>query len=505
MGFDELILQIMPKRQKKQGERGSSSVQTARLSTRGNFRKTDRSHPANREITQQWDIHDDDFYEQMRGVEICPSRFAHRDTTDALGITEDIESLFEKIGLGNIFDLHCDCYADLTRQFLASARLYHPDEDNPVADKAMFSFIVNRQFHSMTIFQLCDVFGFGKGRQSCVPDFPEHNDFWTFIASGNFISREAKQARIRSPVLRYAVRVISSVIYGKTEPAAVTKDELALLFIGAGHLWPQGADITYVSGKDINIGAVIAEKLAYFKVSDTKRCGFGAVITRILRQCEVFLPPLDRVVDKKGMHQNFFDMRALISSHYLTGPWRGSIDKSAPHIYQFQNQHGREQFVKLPDTAITELTDPGALTFLPPPPSLCTRPATLKKKGVASSSTHPQTPHDDIEEEPEDEESLFPTDFTPYMLPPAPPATASAAEINAWSIKSHQTNNSILLKMWKGICNIKKGCASQPAVSGDSDDDSGAHDTAAGPEAAEDSDDDGALERRSKRRTDRNA
>ncbi|KAG2285817.1 hypothetical protein Bca52824_045421 [Brassica carinata] len=43
--------------------------------------------------------------------------------------------------------------------------------------------------------------------------------------------------------------------------------------------------------------------------------------------------------------------------------------------------------------------------------------------------------------------------------------------------------------MWKGICNIKKGCASQPAVSGDSDDDSGAHDTAAGPEAAEDSDD----------------
>ncbi|KAH0893893.1 hypothetical protein HID58_056322 [Brassica napus] len=190
---------IMPKRQKKQSERGDSSVQTARLSTKGKFRKTDRSHPANREITQQWDIHDDDFYEQMRGVEICPSRFAHRDTTDALGITEDIEALFEKIGLGYIFDLHCDCYADLTRQFLASARLYHPDEDNPVADKAMFSFIVNRQFHSMTIFQLCDVFGFGKGRQSCVPDFPEHNDFWTFIASGNFISREAKQARIRSP------------------------------------------------------------------------------------------------------------------------------------------------------------------------------------------------------------------------------------------------------------------------------------------------------------------
>lgn len=243
----------MPKRQKKQSERGDSSVQTARLSTKGKFRKTDRSHPANREITQQWDIHDDDFYEQMRGVEICPSRFAHRDTTDALGITEDIGSLFAKIGLGYIFDLHCDCYADLTRQFLASARLYHPDEDNPVADKAMFSFIVNRQFHSMTIFQLCDVFGFGKGRQSCVPDFPEHNDFWTFIASGNFISREAKQARIRSPVLRYAVRVISSVIYGKTEPAAVTKDELALLFIRAGHLWPQGADITYVSGKDINI------------------------------------------------------------------------------------------------------------------------------------------------------------------------------------------------------------------------------------------------------------
>ncbi|KAH0853679.1 hypothetical protein HID58_092975 [Brassica napus] len=154
------FIRIMPKRQKKQGERESSS---------------------------------------MRGVEICPSRFAHRDTTDALGITEDIEALFEKIGLGYIFDLHCDCYADLTRQFLASARLYHPDEDNPVADKAMFSFIVNRQFHSMTIFQLCDVFGFGKGRQSCVPDFPEHNDFWTFIASGNFISREAKQARIRSP------------------------------------------------------------------------------------------------------------------------------------------------------------------------------------------------------------------------------------------------------------------------------------------------------------------
>ncbi|KAH0896778.1 hypothetical protein HID58_046346 [Brassica napus] len=196
---EDCVVAIMPKRQKKQSERGDSSVQTARLSTKGKFRKTDRSHPANREITQQWDIHDDDFYEQMRGVEICPSRFAHRDTTDALGITEDIEALFEKIGMGYIFDLHCDCYADLTRQFLASARLYHPDEDNPVADKAMFSFIVNRQFHSMTIFQLCDVFGFGKGRQSCVPDFPEHNDFWTFIASGNFISREAKQARIRSP------------------------------------------------------------------------------------------------------------------------------------------------------------------------------------------------------------------------------------------------------------------------------------------------------------------
>ncbi|KAG2271060.1 hypothetical protein Bca52824_065615 [Brassica carinata] len=169
------------------------------------------------------------------------------------------------------------------------------------------------------------------------------------------------------------------------------------------------------------------------------------------------------------MHQNFFDMRALISSHYLTGPWRGSIDKSAPHIYQFHDPQGREQFVKLPIPP-SPLTDPCALIFLPPL-HFCARPAT-KKKGVASSSTHQQAPHDDIEEEPEDEESLFPTDFTPYMLPPAPPATASAAEINAWSIKSHQTNNSILLKMWKGICNIKKGCASQPAVSGDSDGDS---------------------------------
>jgi len=53
---------------------------------------------------------------------------------------------------------------------------------------------------------------------------------------------------------------------------------------------------------------------SHVKVSDTKRCGFGAVITQILRHCGVFLQPVDRVVDKKGMYQTFFDMRALTST-----------------------------------------------------------------------------------------------------------------------------------------------------------------------------------------------
>ncbi|KAG2267601.1 hypothetical protein Bca52824_062156 [Brassica carinata] len=109
--------------------------------------------------------------------------------------------------------------------------------------------------------------------------------------------------------------------------AAVTKDELALLFIGAGHLWPR-YDITYVSGKDINIGAVIGGEACVLQSFRHEEMWVWAVITQILRQCGVFLPPIG-VVDKKGCIRTF-DMRALIAA--TTSPPLAVASTSQPLI-----------------------------------------------------------------------------------------------------------------------------------------------------------------------------
>uniref|UniRef100_A0A0D3C4C6 Arabidopsis retrotransposon Orf1 C-terminal domain-containing protein n=1 Tax=Brassica oleracea var. oleracea TaxID=109376 RepID=A0A0D3C4C6_BRAOL len=111
---------------------------------------------------------------------------------------------------------------------------------------------------------------------------------WT---SGKQLASQAKESHIRNPVLRYATRLIGSLLYGTTTAASVTQWELCLLYQGVRHLLPAFGNSTFPPATAFNMGAVLAANLAGYKGKVTKSknsaCGFGAVITQILRHVGV--------------------------------------------------------------------------------------------------------------------------------------------------------------------------------------------------------------------------
>jgi hypothetical protein len=163
--------------------------------------------------------------------------------------------------------------------------------------------------------------------------------------------------------------------------------------------------------------AVLAANLAGYKGKVTKKksnaCGFGAVITRILRHvgvdCENQQVALDR---SNNIAWNYLDVKNLVSKEFIAGP-HSRIDRDGPYVYVFQDRAKKTLYCHLPQIGLTALLSEAAVEFLPPATALVDKPSFFtpkyqtKGKGV-------------VGEEGQDEAAqAIPDDSQPHQLLPS--------------------------------------------------------------------------------------
>lgn len=92
--------------------------------------------------------------------------------------------------------------------------------------------------------------------------------------------RCAKESFDRSPVLRYAVRIIGSMLYGTMKAVGVMTDELCLLFQGMRYFFTQGYILLFPTCTQFQHESGASHEFdriqSFLDGSKSKTSGFGA-------------------------------------------------------------------------------------------------------------------------------------------------------------------------------------------------------------------------------------
>ncbi|VVB01438.1 unnamed protein product [Arabis nemorensis] len=309
-----------------------------------------------RPFSNEWDAFDTRFLKDLATTKTVPTRFVSEPTFTEYRLWEDMQALFKSMGLGNLHLMVHDTHEKYMREFLASVRVIYEDEKNPVASQGCLSFIINKKFYSMSLNELCNIYGFNQG---------------------NYSSKKAKQTMIRNPVLRCAAKVISHTFCGKAETTAITEGELWMLFEGVKHLLTDENGEPYPSGNDFNYGDILSTKFLTYK----KEIHIRGMITPILEYHKIDLqhsPPLTWA--------KFIDEAYLVHCHILSGPLK-IFSK-----YCFEDREGRPLFYSFISN-FHHLNSHKNLEFLPAPELLCQHSHRVRCRNASIDTKAGETPH----------------------------------------------------------------------------------------------------------------
>lgn len=117
---------------------------------------------------------------------------------------------------------------------------------------------------SLSVFDLCDIYGFKKADKVKFPTLRDTNIFWDEIAVGDYLGSKAKAAQVSSPVLRYALKVMRNTIFARKDKCS-EKRRANLLFQGLKHMVRDGDGnlLDDVLFDDINLGCLFASELVH--------------------------------------------------------------------------------------------------------------------------------------------------------------------------------------------------------------------------------------------------
>ncbi|KAF3550437.1 hypothetical protein DY000_02005775 [Brassica cretica] len=273
---------------------------------------------------KKWNMSNTTHYNNMKKVAVPATQPACPETMTILGIKSDIEGLFQNMGLGQLCNLNEPTYPELVRQlvrqFIASAYVSHPDDSH------------------------------------------QGEDIWSLLDFG-------------------AVELLGNDWH---RAASVTQWELCLMYQGVRHLLQAFGNSTFPPATAFNMGAVLAANLVGYKGKVTKSkstaCGFGTMITRILRHvgvdCENHQVALDR---SNNIAWNYLDVISLVRKEFIAGPY-SKIDRDGPYVYVFQDRAKKTLYCHLPQIGLTTLLSEAAVEFLPPATALVGKPSFFTPK-----------------------------------------------------------------------------------------------------------------------------
>ncbi|KAG5399957.1 hypothetical protein IGI04_014564 [Brassica rapa subsp. trilocularis] len=356
-------------------------------------------------------------------MRLKPTKFICDYTTKELGIVRDVKKMWKNMGLGTLGYNSKPLYLDLVIQFLTSVELHYKSEVNKVASEGKLTFLCRGLLYEMSIHKLCTLFGFETRHKACsLPKFPCAYLLCGKIADSSYVSREAKLAMLRNPVLRVVAKYLGHLLLGKSEAGSLTEDEAQLIHYGLPlALRPDFRGLRPLDKKplDESIGSLLTRIFKHHDIdlSDTPCVDtidrFDAQFflnTKILHSV-LYTPPPPASKHRPGSSSSgpaqtqceddtipdiSVDHTPDPSMEYLLPPYTGQFDSGAPPLDGTQQQ----QFAWTADTLVKLSTMMqtvwGALAKIrcPPTPSCCRAPQTSEAAGMTG---------DDAGDEPSDE------------------------------------------------------------------------------------------------------
>lgn len=108
-------------------------------------------------------------------------------------------------------------FPGLTRELLATVKLVYKRPRAKTSSEGTLYFKLEDRAFSLSVFNLCDIYGFKKADKVKFPTLRDTNIFWDEIAVGDYLGSKAKAAQVRSLVLRYALKVMRNTIFARKD------------------------------------------------------------------------------------------------------------------------------------------------------------------------------------------------------------------------------------------------------------------------------------------------
>ncbi|KAG2329468.1 hypothetical protein Bca52824_000648 [Brassica carinata] len=375
----------------------------------------------NRDYNAAWSDYHCILYNGLLRMTFNPTKFICDYTTKEIGILRDVKKMWKNMGLGTL-----------------------GYNSNPCIRVVLYE---------MSIHELCTLFGFETRHEACsLPKFPCAYLLWDKIADRSYVSREAKIAMLRNPVLRVVAKYLGHLLLGKEEAGSLTEDEAHLIHYGLPlSLRPKyGVTNEPPAELSVNIGALFAQMLFEKKFRGLRPLNRkpleesnGSLLTRIFKYHGIDLsntPCVDTI--ERFDAQFFHNTRTLYPGK----------------IYRFTLPDGTILHCKLPQPAITSLT---SVLYTPPPPA--------SKRRCGSSSSAPAQRQSEDDTVPDIQVDHTPDPSIEYLLPAytgqydsgPPPLDGTQQQQFAWTADTLVKLSTMMQTVWGALAKIR--CPRPPA------------------------------------------
>lgn len=97
-----------------------------------------------------------------------------------------MKRIITEMGYTTFSDIHDFVYPNLVCDFFASVELVYKRPRKPTSDKGTLGFNLNGMLFTITIKEICEMYGFKYGNEAKFPEFRNLVAFWDSMLHGTF-------------------------------------------------------------------------------------------------------------------------------------------------------------------------------------------------------------------------------------------------------------------------------------------------------------------------------
>ncbi|CAA7054043.1 unnamed protein product [Microthlaspi erraticum] len=160
------------------------------------------------------------------------TKYADQDTMETLRIADDVDEMFNNLGIGALMYTRHESYRNASCLFLATlADNLCPDgKYTSDGSDGYISFWATGRRHQFSYRKIDRALSLPlSNRHGLDVDKDEITALWGTIAFGDYISSTAKSSHIRSPPIRYFQKAIANTLFSRHATGNVTENEMSMI------------------------------------------------------------------------------------------------------------------------------------------------------------------------------------------------------------------------------------------------------------------------------------